>query len=151
MARCLLCKPRPLRRPSASSRLTWSTKWTMSGSVRRSIALFAWFVVWPLMQTTTLASAQRRPRIGCDRDSATFCSQLWESFERANGRTTRAGPSTKFSASHRPRHHPLSGLCQSRRFDGATLAIDEVRSHDAEQNSTTRWADITHAVRCVTK
>ena len=36
------------------------------------------------MQTTTLASAQRQPRIGCDRDEGTFCSQLWESIDRCS-------------------------------------------------------------------
>ena len=61
----------------------------------------------------------------------------------------REDPST--SGGRRRRHKGANPSCQSRRFDGSTLAIDEVRSHDAEQNSTTRWADITHAVTCVTK
>ena len=61
----------------------------------------------------------------------------------------REDPST--SGGRRRRHKGANPSCQSRRFDGSTLAIDGVRSHDAEQNSTTRWADVTHAVTCVTK
>ena len=62
---------------------------------------------------------------------------------------TSEDPST--SGGRRRRHDGANPSCQSRRFGKSTLVIDEVRSHDAEQNSTTRWADITRAVRCVTK